>query len=70
MNMFGNFGAALLSQIVPVWVGAFGWPAAVLLVAASYGCAAVCWLPLDPGRPIAERPPDPQAEDYDDRPGR
>jgi MFS transporter, ACS family, D-galactonate transporter len=71
MNMFGNFGAALLSQIVPVWVGAFGWPAAVLLVGGSYFCGALCWLPLDPGPPVrVELPSDSQAQDYDDRPAR
>jgi sugar phosphate permease len=67
MNMFGNFGAALLSQVVPIWVGEFGWPAAVLLIGGSYSCGAMCWLPLDPGRPVAvERLPHPHAEDYDD----
>jgi len=65
MNMFGNFGAALLSQVMPSWVGAFGWPAAVLLVGGSYLCGAICWIPLDP-----DRKPDPRAADFDDRPTR
>jgi ACS family glucarate transporter-like MFS transporter len=65
MNMFGNFGAALLSQAMPAWVNSFGWPAAVLLVGGSYLCGAVCWIPLDP-----DRKPDPQAADYDDGPPR
>jgi len=65
MNMFGNFGAALLSQVMPIWVGSYGWPAAVLLVGGSYACGAVCWIPLNP-----DRKPDPEAADYDDRPAR
>jgi len=65
MNMFGNFGAALFSQVMPTWVGAFGWHAAVLLVGGSYFCGALCWLPLNP-----DRKPDPEAADYDDRPAR
>jgi MFS transporter, ACS family, D-galactonate transporter len=50
MNMFGNFGAALFSQVLPLWVGGFGWPAAVLLVGGSYLCGAICWLPINPDR--------------------
>jgi sugar phosphate permease len=65
MNMFGNFGAALLSQVVPTWVGRFGWEAAVLLVGGSYLCGALCWIPLNPDRKINR-----QAADYDDRPAR
>jgi MFS transporter, ACS family, D-galactonate transporter len=65
MNMFGNFGAALLSQVMPAWVDSFGWPAAVLLVGGSYLCGAVCWIPLNP-----DRKPEPQAADYDDGPAR
>jgi MFS transporter, ACS family, D-galactonate transporter len=63
MNMFGNFGAALFTQVLPAWVGQFGWAAAVLLVGGSYLCGAICWIPINP-----ERKSDPQAADYDDRP--
>ncbi|HEX3150828.1 MAG TPA: MFS transporter [Gemmataceae bacterium] len=62
MNMFGNFGAALFSQIVPAWVDGLGWPAAVLLVGGSYLLGAICWLPLDPGsrsRPVQSNDSDP-----------
>lgn len=48
MNMFGNFGAAVFSQVVPEWVGWKGWPAAVLLVGGSYFIGLLCWLPLNP----------------------
>ena len=65
MNMFGNFGAALFSHVLPVWVNAFDWPSAVLLCALGYLIGAVCWLPIDP-----DRKPDVQAADYDDRPAR
>ena len=71
MNMFGNFGAALFSQVLPGWVREFGWPAAVLLVGGSYLLGAICWLPLDPGRLLApDHTLDPQELDYDDRPER
>lgn len=63
MNMFGNFGAALFSQLVPEWVRWLGWPAVVLLVGGSYLCGLLCWLPLDPD-PKAP----PEAEDYADPP--
>ncbi|HKB04013.1 MAG TPA: MFS transporter [Gemmataceae bacterium] len=56
MNMYGNFGAALFSQLVPEWVGWFGWPAVVLLVGGSYACGLICWLPLNPDP--KPRPPD------------
>ena len=62
MNMFGNFGAALFSQVIPVWVKWFDWPAAILLSALGYLLGAVCWLPIHP-----DRQPDPQAADYDDK---
>lgn len=65
MNMFGNFGAALFSQVLPLWVDVFDWPAAVLLCALGYLLGAVCWLPIHP-----DRPPDPQFADYDNRPAR
>jgi sugar phosphate permease len=61
MNMFGNFGAALFSQAVPEWVDWFGWPAVVLLVAASYFCGLCWWLPLNP-----DPRPDPAERDYAD----
>lgn len=65
MNMFGNFGAALLSQVMPIWVGAYGWPAAVFLVGGSYVCGAVFWFPLDPD---CKGKLDAEALDYIDRP--
>ena len=48
MNMFGNFGAALFSQVAPEWVDWFGWPAIVLLVGGSYSIGMLLWLPLKP----------------------
>jgi nitrate/nitrite transporter NarK len=63
--MFGNFGAALFAQVLPLWVGWFGWEAAILLCALGYLLGAVCWLPIHP-----DRPPDPPADDSDDRPAR
>jgi MFS family permease len=63
MNMFGNFGAALFSQVLPLWVGWFDWRAAVLLVGGSYACGAACWFPINP-----DRKPDSEIADYDDRP--
>ena len=57
MNMCGNFGAALFSQVVPEWVAWLGWPAVVLLVGGSYVCGIAFWLPLDPDpRPPAPNP--------------
>lgn len=52
MNMFGNFGAALFSQIAAEWVGAFGWESLVLLVGGCYLCGLICWLPLNPDVPL------------------
>ncbi|HKA06791.1 MAG TPA: MFS transporter [Gemmataceae bacterium] len=66
MNMFGNFGAALFSQILPEWVTWFGWPAAVLLVGAAYAIGLCWWLPLDPD-PLKTSP---EELDYADPPGR
>ena len=54
MNMFGNFGAALFSQIEPEWVRWFGWPATVLLVGGSYLISLVLWLPLNPNPPRSD----------------
>jgi sugar phosphate permease len=62
MNMFGNFGAAIFSQIVPEWVTWFGWPAVVLLVAGAYLCGLCWWLPLNP-----DPKPSPEEEDYAER---
>ncbi|MBO0700456.1 MAG: MFS transporter [Zavarzinella sp.] len=64
MNMCGNFGAALFSQLVPEWVRWFGWPAVVLLVGGSYACGLVCWLPLNPDPGSAQF--DPDQADYAD----
>jgi ACS family glucarate transporter-like MFS transporter len=66
MNMCGNFGAAIFSQIAPRWVDWFGWPALVLLVGGSYLCGMLCWLPLNPDAPL-QRPPTPEQIDYEDR---
>jgi hypothetical protein len=56
----------VFSQLVPEWVGWFGWPAVVLLVGGSYACGIVCWLPLNPDPEV--RPPDPdrgpEEQDY------
>jgi hypothetical protein len=65
MNMFGNFGAAVMSHVVPRWVLLFGWPAAILLVGGSYLCGAICWTPINP-----DRKPDPEIADYDEPPTR
>ena len=48
MNMCGNFGAALFSQVAPEWVDWLGWPAMVLLVGGLYLMGMLCWLPLRP----------------------
>jgi ACS family glucarate transporter-like MFS transporter len=66
MNMFGNFGAALFSQIVPEWVIWFGWPAVVLLVGGAYAIGLCWWLPLDPDPPKAN----PHVREYAEPPGR
>ena len=57
--------AALFSQVLPLWVDWFDWPAAILLCALGFLFGAVTWLPIHP-----DRVPDPQVEDYDDRPAR
>jgi MFS transporter, ACS family, glucarate transporter len=36
-----------------------GFDAAFLTYAAAYAVAAVCWLAIDPARPIADHPPEP-----------
>jgi hypothetical protein len=63
MNMFGNFGAALFSQVAPEWVRWFGWEALVLLVGGSYFAGMLLWIPLNPDRPPK---PTPEELDYDD----
>ena len=68
MNMCGNFGAALFSQLVPEWVDWFGWPAVVLLVGGSYACGLVCWLFLNPDPEPS--PPDPERADFAEPPAR
>lgn len=61
MNMFGNFGAALFSQVIPEWVRWFDWPAAVLLVGGVYLVALLLWLPLNPDL----KPKRPDEVDYE-----
>lgn len=63
MNMCGNFGSAVMAQIVPEWVRWFSWPAVVLLVGGSYALGLVFWLPLNPD---AKRRLTPEESDYDD----
>jgi sugar phosphate permease len=59
MNMIGNFGAGLLAWIVPHYrtgvdwllprlgiTGVSGWDAVLLLFAATYLAAALCWMRL------------------------
>jgi MFS transporter, ACS family, D-galactonate transporter len=65
MNMCGNFGAALFSQVAPEWVKACGWPAVVLLVGGLYFIGMLLWLPLNP-----DAKPDPERADFAERPER
>lgn len=67
MNMFGNFGAAIMSQIVPEWVRWFDWRAVALLVGGTYLLGIFCWLPLNPD---AKRVSTPEELDYDEPTGR
>jgi len=48
MNMFGNFGAALFSQILPPWTTALGWATVPLLMALLYTLGSICWWFVDP----------------------
>jgi MFS transporter, ACS family, D-galactonate transporter len=55
MNMFGNFGAAAMSQAVPLvndYLG--GWNSAIMLFIAMHAVAAVIWFFLNPNRTIGE----------------
>jgi ACS family glucarate transporter-like MFS transporter len=67
MNMCGNFGAALFSQVAPEWVRWFGWEALVLLVGGSYLAGMLLWIPLNPDRPPKLTP---EELDYDESIGR
>lgn len=65
MNMVGNFGAAAMSQVVPEMNKLpGGWTASLILFVAVHAVALVCWLFLNPNRPIGEssdppaRPPE------------
>lgn len=55
MNMFGNFGSALFTQIAPKWTSSFGPSAVVLLVAGSYFVGMLLWIPLRPDAMSARR---------------
>jgi sugar phosphate permease len=48
MNMCGNFGAALLTKMIPEWVTAFDWNSVAWLVGGTYLCGLISWLPLNP----------------------
>ncbi len=53
MNTFGNLGGALSPLVVGLWLEAGGsWDAPLLSLAGFYLLAAVCWLAIDPERPI------------------
>jgi hypothetical protein len=56
MNMAGNVGAILFPVAVPELARLADWGAVLLLVAAIYGAAVVCWLLLDPTEAIPTRP--------------
>ncbi len=54
MNMMGNFGAAAITGLVPPinrWTGG-SWHASLVLFVGIHVVALVCWLLLDPNRPI------------------
>ncbi|MFL5340558.1 MAG: hypothetical protein ACJ8F7_10450, partial [Gemmataceae bacterium] len=56
MNMIGNFGAAAMTQVVPVLNRfAGGWRAALFMFVAIHAVALVCWLVLNPNRTIGEK---------------
>jgi ACS family glucarate transporter-like MFS transporter len=48
MNMCGNFGAALLTKMVPEWVAGFDWNSVAWLVGGTYFFGLISWLPLNP----------------------
>ena len=54
MNMMGNFGAAAITGLVsPLnrWTGGT-WHASLVLFVAIHGVALLCWLVLNPNKPI------------------
>jgi ACS family glucarate transporter-like MFS transporter len=58
MNMAGNVGALLFPVVVSrLRVGTGNWNAVLFLFAGIYLAAALCWLPINPDRPIVGRPP-------------
>jgi len=57
MNMMGNFGAAAMTGLVPRlnhWTGGT-WQASLILFVAIHALALLCWLVLDPNKPINRR---------------
>jgi len=53
MNMFGNLGGALSPVVVGLCLEHLGsWNAPLLSVGAFYLLGAVCWLMIDPSRPL------------------
>lgn len=56
MNTFGNLGGALSPVVMGVVLDAVGsWDLSLYSVAALYAASALCWLGIDPERPI-DRP--------------
>jgi len=54
MNTFGNLGGALSPLVVGLWLQRGGsWDAPLLSLAGFYLLAALCWLAIDPERPIS-----------------
>jgi len=56
MNMFGNFGAATITWIVPRlnrWTGS--WEASLIMLVSIHAVALVCWLFINPHRTVGER---------------
>lgn len=54
MNMAGNLGAMALPWVLPKLVAATSWTVALVMFAALYGLAALCWLAIKPGRAIGD----------------
>ncbi len=55
MNMVGNFGAAAMSQAVPLVNKYFnGWNSAIVLFIGMHAAAAIIWLFLNPNRTIGD----------------
>jgi len=56
MNTFGNLGGTLSPVIVGLCLERWGsWNASLVTVAIGYVVAALCWLAIDPTKPIPER---------------